>query len=108
MAHITGGGIHDNLIRILPGVESRAEIDLTSMKIPQIFKVIKKYANITDEEMLATFNMGAGLIAAVEEEGADAILQTLRGIGADAYRIGQTVPSDGGADVVFSRKLRWV
>jgi phosphoribosylformylglycinamidine cyclo-ligase len=108
MAHITGGGIHDNLIRILPGDESRAEIDLSAIKIPQIFKVVKKYANITDEEMLATFNMGVGIIAAVEEAGADGILQTLRGIGADAYRIGQTVPSDGGVDVVFTRKLRWM
>lgn len=104
MAHITGGGIHDNLIRILQSDELRAEIDLSAIRIPGIFKVIKRYANISDEEMLAAFNMGVGITAAVEEARADEILGTL---GADAYRIGQITQSGGSGEVIFRRNLRW-
>ncbi|MDR1206110.1 MAG: phosphoribosylformylglycinamidine cyclo-ligase [Peptococcaceae bacterium] len=104
MAHITGGGIHDNLIRILQSDGLRAEIDLSMIRIPGIFKVIKKYANITDEEMLATFNMGAGIIAAVEEARAGEILGTL---GAGAYRIGQITQSGGSREVTFNQTLSW-
>jgi phosphoribosylformylglycinamidine cyclo-ligase len=105
MAHITGGGIHDNLIRILHGDALRAEIDLSAIRVPQIFHVIKKYANISDEEMLATFNMGVGITAVVEASAAGQILETLRAAGVGAYRTGQITQSGGNREVVFSRKL---
>jgi phosphoribosylformylglycinamidine cyclo-ligase len=108
MAHITGGGIHDNLIRILRQDGLRAEIDLSKIKVPRIFQVIKEYANITDEEMLTTFNVGVGITAAVEDAGADEILETLRAAGAGAYRIGQITQSGGSKEVAFRRKLKWI
>jgi phosphoribosylformylglycinamidine cyclo-ligase len=107
MAHITGGGIHDNLIRILQSDDLQAEIDLSAIQIPGIFQVIKKYANITDDEMLATFNMGVGIIAAVEDAKVGEILGTLRDMGAAAYRIGQITQSGGSREVVFRRNLSW-
>lgn len=107
MAHITGGGIHDNLIRILPGESLQADIDLPAIKIPPVFKVIKGYANINDEEMLATFNNGVGLIIVVEEEKTDAIISELKANGTEAYIIGQIKQSPGRKKVVFHNKLVW-
>jgi len=59
IVHITGGGIRDNLKRILPD-NVDAHIDLNKIKILPVFKFIKNEGNIDDSEMLRTFNMGAG------------------------------------------------
>ena len=107
MAHITGGGIHDNLIRILQNESLQAEIDLSAIKIPSIFKVIKNYANVSDEEMLTTFNNGVGLIMVVEKEKTDAIISRLNANGTEAYSIGQINQSAGRKEVVSNNKLIW-
>ena len=66
LAHITGGGITDNLPRIIPE-NLAACINLKSIKFPAIFKHIQKLSNINDDEMLKTFNCGIGMIAVVNQ-----------------------------------------
>lgn len=107
MAHITGGGIHDNLIRILQSENIQAEIDLSTIKIPPVFYVIKNYANITDDEMLITFNNGVGLVMVVENQKTDAVISALKANGTEAYLIGQINQSAGRKAVIFNNKLNW-
>lgn len=64
MAHITGGGITENLPRILPK-NTAAQIEIGSWPIPLIFEHLRALGNISQEEMMRTFNMGIGLIAAI-------------------------------------------
>jgi len=87
IAHITGGGMTDNLPRILPrGV--RAEIDLS--KIPQlpVFRLISEAGKVPREEMLRTFNMGVGLVVSVKETMAQAIFDALHGFSMEPFFIG--------------------
>jgi phosphoribosylformylglycinamidine cyclo-ligase len=64
MAHITGGGITENLPRILPK-NTAAQIEIGSWPVPLIFEHLRALGNISQEEMMRTFNMGIGLIAAI-------------------------------------------
>jgi phosphoribosylformylglycinamidine cyclo-ligase len=73
MAHITGGGIEGNLNRIIPDGLC-ADIDLSKIKIPPVFKYIKDNGNIADTEMLKTFNCGAGLIIIAGKSDSDFII----------------------------------
>jgi phosphoribosylformylglycinamidine cyclo-ligase len=73
LAHITGGGIPGNLNRILPpGLD--ALIDLSSWEPPAVFKWLAQAGNVSEDEMLRTFNMGAGLMAVVSPADARVIL----------------------------------
>ncbi len=67
MAHITGGGITDNLPRILPKGMG-ALVDLASWQVPPLFEHLQKLGNVEQDEMLRTFNMGIGLIAVISAE----------------------------------------
>jgi phosphoribosylformylglycinamidine cyclo-ligase len=67
MAHITGGGITDNLPRILPKGMG-AHVDLASWQVPPLFEHLQALGNVAQDEMLRTFNMGIGLIAVVPAE----------------------------------------
>ena len=92
MAHITGGGIYGNLIRILQHEELKdiqANIDLSAVKTLKLFSIIKNYASISDDEMLKTFNNGVGLIIAAREKETDEIINTIKSTGIEAYRIGK-------------------
>ena len=64
MAHITGGGITDNLPRILPA-GTHAVIDRASWRVPAIFEWLQQAGDVPADDMLRTFNMGIGLIVAV-------------------------------------------
>ncbi len=78
IANITGGGIVENLIRILPD-NSQAKIAISSIKVPNIFKVLQKFGNIKQQEMFRVFNMGVGMIVVSDSK----ITST------DCYLIGQ-------------------
>jgi phosphoribosylformylglycinamidine cyclo-ligase len=67
MAHITGGGITENLPRILPKGMG-ASVDLASWTVPPLFEHLQKLGNVEQDEMLRTFNMGIGLIAVIPAE----------------------------------------
>lgn len=84
MAHITGGGITENLPRVLP--DGRAfELNRGSWTVPPIFRWLQKGGGLEDAEMFRTFNMGVGLIAVCSPGDADALLTAL---GPSAWRLG--------------------
>ena len=84
LAHITGGGIPGNLIRVLP--EGRtAVIEKEKIPTPKIFQWIKKEGKVPEEEMFKTFNMGVGMILVCDRNSADKVLETLP----SAFIIGQ-------------------
>ncbi|HOQ90742.1 MAG TPA: AIR synthase-related protein, partial [Candidatus Hydrogenedentes bacterium] len=94
MAHITGGGITENLPRILPEGLA-AEIDLGSWIVPGIFRFLHETGNVVEEEMLRTFNMGQGLLFVVSSEQADKALETLELTNQKGTVVGRVTEGDG-------------
>ena len=91
MAHITGGGITDNLPRILPD-GTAAIIDRSAWQVPPIFQWLQRTGRVPDEDMLRTFNMGIGLIVACANDAADRLIGELVASGAPgACRVGRVV-----------------
>lgn len=101
MAHITGGGITDNLPRILPRGLAAA-VDRTTWTPPRIFTHLAEIGSIGEEEMLRTFNMGIGLIAVVPAEKLRGTQAMLRRAREPFHLIGRVVQADGGrARVIY-------
>jgi len=95
MAHITGGGITDNLPRVLPeGCEAR--VRLGSWDVPALFAWLQRCGGVPDSDMLRTFNMGIGLILVVSAADADRVLARLRSAGESPVLIGDIVPGSPG------------
>ena len=100
MAHITGGGITDNLPRILPP-GTAAIIDRTAWSVPPIFQWLQRTGTVPDGDMLRTFNMGIGLVIACAGDSADRILASLANAGEPrAARIGRIVADGSGVRYV--------
>jgi phosphoribosylformylglycinamidine cyclo-ligase len=98
MAHITGGGLIENLPRILPeGLEFK--INKGSWEIPTVFKMIQKIGRVEDGEMYRTFNMGIGYVIIAPEKEADGILRATEQQGEKSWIIGRV--SEGKGGVVF-------
>ena len=94
LAHITGGGITENLPRILPG-GCAAEIDLHAWTVPPLFRLLQQRGQIAADEMFRVFNMGIGLIVACAAGDAERAIETLWRAGEpDAVRIGFVVSGD--------------
>ncbi|HEX7037424.1 MAG TPA: phosphoribosylformylglycinamidine cyclo-ligase [Pseudomonadales bacterium] len=96
MAHITGGGILENLPRIFAGRgdgELAALVDLDSWHRPDVFNWMQQAGNIDDDEMLRTFNCGIGFILVVPEPSADDATQALLELGEAPVTIGRIVPA---------------
>jgi phosphoribosylformylglycinamidine cyclo-ligase len=105
LAHITGGGITENLPRALPnGLD--AEIDLTSWSSLPVFGWLSKSAGIDGREMLRTFNCGIGLIAIVAPENADETIRAFTAAGETVWRIGALVPGNGEPKVRYRGALK--
>jgi phosphoribosylformylglycinamidine cyclo-ligase len=94
MAHITGGGITDNLPRVLPH-GTAAAVNLSSWEVPALFQWLQAGGEVPVADMLRTFNMGIGLIIVVAQERAEQLLEELaaRG-GRDARAIGEVIAGD--------------
>ncbi|MCU0613532.1 MAG: phosphoribosylformylglycinamidine cyclo-ligase [Desulfobacterales bacterium] len=90
LAHITGGGIVDNLVRVIPDA-CDAVIHPKSWEIPPVFQFLKQAGNISDEEMFRTFNNGIGIIAVVPEKAVDDIIPRLKAMNETCYLIGEIV-----------------
>ena len=104
MAHITGGGITDNLPRVLPeGVE--AVIDLGAWSLPPVFQWLQRAGPVAPEEMLRTFNCGVGMLVVVAEADAEAVSRCLREAGETVFSIGHIRARQGDAPVVYSGTL---
>jgi phosphoribosylformylglycinamidine cyclo-ligase len=87
LAHITGGGLTENLPRVLPQGLG-AGIDLDTWTLPPVFRWMAATGSIAEAEMLKTFNCGLGLILVVAPERADALTALLAEHGEDVTRIG--------------------
>jgi phosphoribosylformylglycinamidine cyclo-ligase len=94
VAHITGGGLSENLPRVLPdGIA--AHVDLGAWQAPAVFAWLAQAGRLDEAEMLRTFNCGIGLVLAVAADGADAVMQALRSAGEAPVRIGGLEPGRG-------------
>jgi phosphoribosylformylglycinamidine cyclo-ligase len=90
MAHITGGGITDNLPRVIPP-GCKAVIRMDSWPVPPIFRALQDAGNVADEEMLRTFNNGIGMILAVPAGEVQGVIVRLKRWKEKAYPIGEIV-----------------
>ena len=88
ISHITGGGFYENIPRIIPDGLS-ANIKKSSIKIPNIFNIIKEKGDISERDMFNTFNMGVGMCIVVSENDVNKSLNILKDNGEDAYVIGE-------------------
>ncbi len=104
MAHITGGGIAGNLCRIIPDGLC-AKIDLSSIKMLNIFKYIRNTGNISDEEMLRTFNCGVGFNIVVAQKDKKEVIKHINHI-YPCYEIGQIEAGD--VKVKFENRINWL
>jgi phosphoribosylformylglycinamidine cyclo-ligase len=97
IAHITGGGLTENLPRIFPK-GYRAIIKRDSWAIPPVFKVIQEMGRISDVEMFRVFNMGIGLVLVVPPSEAELVMSRAGKIGERAYRIGEIAADQSGKE----------
>jgi phosphoribosylformylglycinamidine cyclo-ligase len=94
MAHITGGGITDNLPRVLPH-GTAAVVDTSAWEVPPIFTWLERSGNIPHDDMMRTFNMGIGVIIVTGRDHADSFIAELTALGErDARVIGEIVPGE--------------
>ena len=103
ISNITGGGILDNLPRILPH-SCMAAIDHGSWERPPIFKYLQRVGNLTDNEMVRTFNNGLGFIIVAPQDEAEDILRRVEALGEKAFIIGEIVEREKGDPSVTVRK----
>jgi phosphoribosylformylglycinamidine cyclo-ligase len=104
LAHITGGGITDNLPRCLPeGLD--AEVDLSAIAVLPVFQWLAKEAGIAESEMLRTFNCGIGMVAVADEKNAGHVIDAFQEAGDRAVRIGKLIEGRGEAKVVYRGAL---
>jgi phosphoribosylformylglycinamidine cyclo-ligase len=91
LAHITGGGLPDNLPRVLPESLS-ARIDTSAWEMPPIFHWLRDAGKVPFDDFMRTFNAGIGMVLVVEAAEADAVTATLRRAGETVYTIGNLEP----------------
>jgi phosphoribosylformylglycinamidine cyclo-ligase len=87
MAHITGGGLLENIPRVLPE-NAQAIIDAQNWRLPAIFQWLQQNGHVEDSEMFRTFNCGVGMVLMVDKDDADNIISTLKQSGENAWRLG--------------------
>ncbi|MEY8799742.1 phosphoribosylformylglycinamidine cyclo-ligase [Leisingera sp. XS_AS12] len=101
LAHITGGGLTENLPRVLPE-DLGADIDLNAWELPPVFKWMAETGGIAEAEMLKTFNCGIGMILSVSADRADALVKVLEDEGENVVRLGTVTK---GAGMRYAGKL---
>ena len=102
LAHITGGGIEDNILRVIPK-GCNIVMHKESWDVPSVFPFLKKAGNISDNEMIRTFNNGIGMIAIVPENSAQEMLDQLRAMKEKGFIIGEIIERKKSA-----RRVKWV
>jgi len=94
IAHITGGGFIENIPRIFPeGIG--CEINTKAYEVPALFKVMQEMAEITDQQIYNTFNMGIGMVVCVDEKDVEATIAQLESTGESCCVLGKTVKGSG-------------
>ncbi len=100
LAHITGGGITENLPRVLPERLS-AKIDLSSWELPAVFQWLQEQGNISQADMLTTFNCGIGMIVCVDAEHQEQAMASLQQSGEQVFAIGEIIAAPGEPAVIY-------
>lgn len=100
IAHITGGGLTENIPRVLPE-NTVASIDRSSWSLPPIFQWLQNNGNISTDEMLKTFNCGVGMVLVVNADAADAVVASLQNASEEAWVIGSITAAEGDAVVQY-------
>lgn len=93
IAHITGGGIDENIIRVIPKA-CKVKIETGSWEIPPVFSFLQKSGNVDDREMHRTFNNGLGMIVVVPEKNAQEVMDRLSAMDEKAFLIGEIAARD--------------
>jgi len=101
IAHITGGGLVDNIPRVLPENLS-AKIDLSSWDMPAVFDWLQRAGNIEALEMMRTFNCGVGMVLAIDAELEQQCLRQLESLGETAWVIGEVIERGAESAVIFA------
>jgi len=105
LAHITGGGLTENLPRVLPA-KLGAEISASSWKLPPVFRWLQEAGNVPQDDMYRTFNCGIGMVLIVDASKATAVFEAISAAGESACRIGTTFSvKDGQPQVVTQGSL---
>jgi phosphoribosylformylglycinamidine cyclo-ligase len=104
LAHITGGGFTDNIPRVLPK-HLGVGIDLPRLPVLPVFKWLAEQGGIAELELLRTFNCGIGMIAIVESEAIDRVMDVLTEAGEAAVLLGEVIPAAGEHRVVYNGHL---
>lgn len=94
MAHVTGGGLLENVPRMLPK-HLAAEIDVTSWKRPKVFDWLQEAGKVSNEEMSRTFNNGVGMVLVVSDVASGEVTKILEEQGESVHRIGKLIDRDG-------------
>tara|TARA_R110002072_G_scaffold172728_5_gene327081 strand:+ start:28296 stop:29360 length:1065 start_codon:yes stop_codon:yes gene_type:complete len=94
LSHITGGGLLENIPRVLPE-NCKAVIDTNSWQLPDIFKWLQEEGNVESTEMYRTFNCGVGMIISVPSNSAESCIETLTSLGETAWKIGYIASRHG-------------
>ena len=94
-SHITGGGFYENIPRMLPdGI--RAVVEKNSYEVPAIFKLLQKTGDIEEQMMYNTFNMGLGMVIALDPADVDKTMEAIRAAGDTAYVVGHCEAGEKG------------
>ena len=97
-SHITGGGFYENIPRMLPeGV--RAVVEKDSYPVLPIFKLLQKTGNIAEKMMYNTFNMGLGMVLAIDPADKDKVLSAIEAAGEKGYVVGKVIAGEKGVDL---------
>jgi len=94
LSHITGGGLTENLPRVLPD-SLAAKVDVTSWARPAVFDWLQEQGNVAEEEMYRVLNCGIGMVVVVPAEKADQARAHLQALGETVYRLGEIVARSG-------------
>ncbi len=94
MCHITGGGFYENIPRMMPKGLG-AKVDKTAINRPPIFDVLQEWGGIEEEEMYGTFNMGIGLVMAIDPNHVEEVIALLEEAGEKPVRLGEVVAEEG-------------
>ena len=99
LSHITGGGLLENLPRVLPA-DCKAQIDTTSWQWPEVFQWLQSQGNVDTLEMYRTFNCGVGMVVCVAPEDVPTALAQLNDAGHSAWEIGRIAAGDHGVELL--------
>jgi phosphoribosylformylglycinamidine cyclo-ligase len=106
LAHITGGGLYENIPRVIPKGLT-AEIDAAAWTLPPVFSWLKKVGGVPASEMARTFNCGIGMMAVVAEGDAAEAERILAAGGEKVHRIGRVVPGESDVALVLNAEAAW-